>query len=96
MSGDTALGGSPPARRRVTVLYFGGARDAAGTAEESVDLPEGVRTVSDLSGLLGTRHPELAGRLSSVRFGVNEAFAEPHQALANGDVVAVIPPVSGG
>jgi molybdopterin converting factor small subunit len=31
-----------------------------------------------------------------VRIARNEAFAEPSEALAEGDVLALIPPVAGG
>lgn len=82
--------------RSVTLLYFAGVREAVGVAEESIDLPEGVRTVSDLSTFLEIARPTLAGRLGSVRFAVNEVFASPETRLQPGDVIALIPPVSGG
>ena len=36
------------------------------------------------------------GRLASVRFARNEEFAESRDAIAEGDVIALIPPVAGG
>jgi molybdopterin converting factor small subunit len=42
------------------------------------------------------REPALAGRLSAVRFARNEVFARLEDELADGDVVAVVPPVAGG
>ena len=59
-------------------------------------LPDDVRTVAELPAFLERAHPVLAARLGAVRFAVNEAFADPDTALVAGDVVAVIPPVSGG
>jgi molybdopterin synthase sulfur carrier subunit len=79
----------------VTLLYFAALRDAAGTAEESAELPDDVQTVAALAAWF-ERRPAFAGRLASVRFAVNEAFAEPETSLAAGDVIALIPPVSGG
>ena len=40
------------------------------------------------------RHPEIA--LVRVRFAVAETYVEPTHRLADGDEVAVFPPVSGG
>ena len=80
----------------MTLLYFAAIRDAVGIAEESLDLPEGVQVVADLPGFLARVRPALAGRLGSVRFAVNETFATPDTGLRAGDVIALIPPVSGG
>jgi sulfur-carrier protein len=85
---------------RVQVLYFAGLRDVTGRAEEILDL--GARgagvpcTVADLAGLLSERYPALVPHQSSVRYAVNEQFAELGAAVQAGDVVALIPPVSGG
>jgi molybdopterin converting factor small subunit len=38
----------------------------------------------------------LAGRLTSVRVAVDEEFADKSRELLGGEVVALIPPVSGG
>jgi molybdopterin converting factor subunit 1 len=81
---------------RIVVLYFAAVRDLVAKDEESIDLPTGIVTVDDLSRFLGRRHPPLDGRLGSVRFARNEVFAEKHDRLEDGDVVALIPPVAGG
>lgn len=81
---------------KVQLLYFAAVRELVGIDEESLDLPAGVETVGDLSAFLETSKPALAGRLKSVRYARNEVFAERGEALAEGDVVAVIPPVAGG
>ncbi|HEX7668221.1 MAG TPA: molybdopterin converting factor subunit 1 [Polyangiaceae bacterium] len=80
----------------VTLLYFAAIRDVVGIAEESLDLPDNVQLVADLPAFLELVRPALAGRLGSVRFAVNETFATPDTGLAAGDVIALIPPVSGG
>jgi len=50
-----------------------------------------VRTAADrLERVLGT------DRLQGVMCAVNERYADPATALAEGDVVAFLPPVSGG
>jgi molybdopterin converting factor subunit 1 len=81
---------------RVQVLYFAGVRELLGIAEEELTLPEEVRDLAAFVRFLQTQHPVLAGRLVGVRFAINETFANDSDALAAGDVVAVIPPVAGG
>jgi sulfur-carrier protein len=80
----------------VTILYFAAVRDLAGKDEERVLLPAGVTTIGALAEYLPRLHGELAGRLASVRFARNEEFAETRDAIAEGDVIALIPPVAGG
>ena len=80
----------------VRVLYFAGLRDALGIAQELIDLPADVRTVGELCALLATRHRGYSERRGHVRVARNEAFASDEERLADGDVVALIPPVAGG
>ena len=80
---------------RIQVLHFASAREAAGCASETLDLAEGT-TVAGLRSLLWTRHPRLASAAATIRFAVGERFAPETQPLEPGDVVALIPPVSGG
>lgn len=80
----------------VSVLYFAALRDLAGTGEERVDLPASPVSVETLLAALEARHGALRGRLQSVRVAVDEEFAETSRLLRGGEVVALIPPVSGG
>jgi molybdopterin converting factor subunit 1 len=80
----------------VSVLYFAALRDLSGVAEEQVPLDAPGADVSALLLALQTRHAGLAGRLQSVRVAVNEEFVETSTRLSGGEVVALIPPVSGG
>jgi molybdopterin synthase catalytic subunit len=79
----------------VQVLLFGALREAAGARELPLTLP-GPASVATLRALLEESHPafgKLAGRL---RVAVNREFADDACALADGDEVAFLPPVSGG
>lgn len=80
----------------VRVLYFAGLRDAIGVGEEAIVLPPEVRSVGALAEHLAKRHRAFAERRSHVRIARNEAFALDDDPLAEGDVIAVIPPVAGG
>jgi molybdopterin converting factor subunit 1 len=82
--------------RIVTVLYFAAIRDLRGAPEARLELEDDVRTIADLSSHIERTEPGLAGRLASVRFAINETFVSSDAPISNGDVIAVIPPVSGG
>ena len=75
---------------RVTVRLFAGLREHAGTGRRDVDLGDGAR-VEDVWPAL-----ELGDEPAGLVFAVNRAYVERSQALAEGDEVALIPPVSGG
>jgi molybdopterin synthase catalytic subunit len=78
----------------VSVLYFAGARDAAGTSGET--LPRTPRTVGDLRQALADAHPRLGPVLARCRIAVDQEFADDSVALRDGAEVAVVPPVAGG
>jgi molybdopterin synthase sulfur carrier subunit len=80
----------------VRVLYFAGLREALGVAEESLTLPSHVHTVGDLCAHLADRHGAYGESRACVRVARNERFAGDDERLANGDVIALIPPVAGG
>ena len=75
---------------QVTVRLFAQLRERAGSAEVSVELPDGAR-VSDALAELGG----LVGDLPVV-MAVNREYADGDAPLAPGDELALIPPVSGG
>jgi molybdopterin synthase catalytic subunit len=72
----------------VRVRLFAGLRERAGWAEREVD---GVARVGDVWGAL-----DLGEEPSGLLYAVNREYAARDQALAEGDEVALIPPVSGG
>jgi MoaE-MoaD fusion protein len=81
---------------RIRVLYFGVLRErVAHTNQEEVSLPPGA-TLRDLVDRLGQAHPKLDTVRRHVKFAVNEELASANQPLADGDVIALIPPVAGG
>jgi molybdopterin converting factor subunit 1 len=80
---------------RVRVRLFAIQRELAGAREVAIDLPDGA-TIEAAWAALVARHPTLAPGRPAVRFARNAEYAPPDTALAEGDEVAVIPPVSGG
>jgi molybdopterin synthase catalytic subunit len=79
----------------VRILFLGPARDAAGRDEVHLDVPEGT-TVCALRSLLVERSLVPRRLLDVARLAVNQRFTDESAVLADGDEVAVIPPVSGG
>jgi molybdopterin synthase catalytic subunit/molybdopterin converting factor small subunit len=73
---------------RVTVRLFAGLRERAGTGRLEVD---GVDRVGDVWKRL-----DLGDEPSGLLYALNRAYVERDHALADGDEVALIPPVSGG
>ncbi len=79
----------------VKVLYFGRLKEIAGSSEESVELRDGER-IEDLFAHCSSSRPELRKFRSSLVAARNREFAAWDTALAGGDEVGFLPPVSGG
>lgn len=79
----------------LTILYFAALRELLGVTEERVELAS-LNSIGELALELARRHPRLEPHLGSVRFAINEVFVASSAPLQSGDVVALIPPVSGG
>jgi MoaE-MoaD fusion protein len=79
----------------VQVKLFGPVRDIIGrdTLEYAVAQPA---TLSAVAEMLFARYPRLAASATSLRFAVNEEYADLATPLKAGDEIAVIPPVAGG
>jgi molybdopterin synthase catalytic subunit len=73
---------------KVTVKLFAGLRERAGWSQREL---EGVERVADVWAALG-----LGDEPAGVLYAVNKEYAPPDRLLAEGDEVALIPPVSGG
>ena len=72
----------------VTVKLFAGLRERAGWSEREL---EGVTRVAEIWPLL-----DLGREPDGLLYAVNKEYAARERELADGDEVAVIPPVSGG
>jgi MoaD family protein len=82
-------------RLAVRARLFAIQRELAGRREIELALPIGA-TVEDAWEDLVRRFPVLAPGRAYVRFARNGEYTEAEAALADGDEIAVIPPVSGG
>jgi molybdopterin synthase catalytic subunit len=81
----------------VTVLFFASSRQLTSKPSLTLVLPSPHTTTHLLSALLSL-HPSLKELVEGggMVFSVNGEYAVGEKALADGDEVAVIPPISGG
>jgi MoaE-MoaD fusion protein len=80
---------------RVKVLFFGMLKEIAGRSEEQLELPAGGNLASVFDHYAG-RFPRLREMAASIVMARNHEFAPLTAAVADGDEIALLPPVSGG
>jgi molybdopterin synthase catalytic subunit/molybdopterin converting factor small subunit len=76
---------------RVRVKLFAALRERVGASERELELPEGA-SVADAWAAI----PELGAEPSGLLYALNREYVARERALADGDELALIPPVSGG
>ena len=82
-----------PVRASAVLLLFAAAREAAGVAREEVVAGSVGEAIEEARYRHGARFAEILDRS---RVWLNGEPAELSQSLADGDEIAVLPPVSGG
>lgn len=80
---------------KIRLLAFATAADALGARETELALEPGT-TVGALRAELVRRFPPLAPLAPALAVAVGGAIAPAWRSLADGDEVALLPPVSGG
>jgi molybdopterin synthase catalytic subunit len=75
---------------RVRVRLFAGLRERVGTGENEIELPLGSRA-GDVWDLL-----QIGPEPEGLAYAVNRRYVDRDEPLAEGDELAIIPPVSGG
>ncbi len=81
------------------ILWFAWLRTRVGTGEESVEKPADIATVDQLLDWLAERspgHAQALARRDVVRVAVNQTYVKLDHAVADGDEIAIFPPVTGG
>lgn len=80
---------------KVRVLFFAAMADAAGVRTGDLELPAGA-SVGDAIDAVFVRYSALKPFATSMAVAVNERYAARTMVLEEDDVLALIPPVSGG
>ena len=80
---------------RVSVRLFARLRDIAGAAELTRQVAPGA-TIGTVWRELAREFPDLAPYERSISSAVNLDYARMDRAVADGDEIAFLPPVSGG
>ena len=81
------------------VLYFAWVRERIGKAEEVLEPPANVRTVSDLMEWLVARGEEYAHAFASpktIRAAIDQTHVKGDTAIAGAREIAFFPPMTGG
>src|SRR5579859_1221490 len=80
---------------KIRVLMFGALSATAGVSEEYLDMPENATAGSVLAWLAAT-YPEVSPLITRLSVAVNLETTGYDRILAEGDEVALLPPVAGG
>jgi sulfur-carrier protein len=84
---------------KIELRFFASVREALGTAQESVELPQQVQTIGALRQHLCQRGGAWAEALAegrALRTAYNHTMSGPQTAITEGCEVAFFPPVTGG
>ena len=84
---------------KLELRFFASLREALGLSQETVEVPEVVKTVSQLRAHLITRGGVWAEALAegkALRCALNQTMVDANTALMDGAEVAFFPPVTGG
>lgn len=79
---------------KINTLFFGITTDLVGTSQLQVEVDENS-SIADFKAVLQDEFSQLEN-INSYAIAVNEEYATDAVVLKENDVVAVIPPVSGG
>ncbi len=80
---------------KVKVLYFSSIKDKIKKREEILEIPDNA-AVSNLKNILKQLYPQISEVIDKVMIAVNEEYVSDETRLKEGDIIAIIPPVSGG
>jgi molybdopterin synthase sulfur carrier subunit len=84
---------------KIQLRFFASVREKLGTSEETVMLPEQVKTVGDVRLWLVARGgvwAEVLAEGRALRMAYNQQMTEAATSIAEGAEVAFFPPVTGG
>ena len=81
------------------LIYFAWVRERIGKADEEIELPEGVATISDLIEHLKTLGDEYEAAFAFpevIRAAIDHEHVEHSETIGSAREVALFPPMTGG
>jgi molybdopterin synthase sulfur carrier subunit len=84
---------------KLELRFFASLREALGVSQESVNIPDGVKTIADLRAHLierGNPWAEVLADGKVLRCALNQHMVDASTPLQDGAEVAFFPPVTGG
>lgn len=81
-------------RMKITILFFGITTDLLKTSSLTLKVKNAC-SVANFKVILAEKYPQLKN-INSYAVAVNETYANDELILKENDIVAIIPPVSGG
>ncbi|MED1602947.1 molybdopterin converting factor subunit 1 [Alkalihalophilus marmarensis] len=78
----------------ITLLLFAELAERLNTKEMQIDASG--KSLKEVKEMVKEQHEGIAHVIDQSMIAVNEEYAEDTQVLKDGDVIAFIPPVSGG
>jgi len=84
---------------KLELRFFASIREALGVSQESISIPESVKTIADLRSFLAERGNPWVDVLAQgkiLRCALNQQMVDPSTPLKENAEVAFFPPVTGG
>jgi molybdopterin synthase sulfur carrier subunit len=84
---------------KVQLRFFAGIREAVGTAQEAIVLPDHIQTIGDVRRFLRERGDAWADALAenrALKMACNQQMADAATRISDGCEIAFFPPVTGG
>lgn len=79
----------------ITLRFFGQLRELTGKQEHEMTVKDNI-LIEDLEWLLGQRFPQIKEHLETSSFSINEEYVSGNAKVNAGDIVGILPPISGG
>ena len=79
----------------ITIRLFARHREIAGRDRHIIELPDGA-SVGDAYETMCAEFPSIGASGRAVAFAVNRSHVDRTASLADGDELAILPPVAGG
>ena len=84
---------------KLELRFFASLREALGTSQEEITIPDNIKTIADLRTFLAERgNPwsEVSAQSKVLRCALNQVMVDANTLLLENAEVAFFPPVTGG